>query len=145
MKRISFYQDGVRMPNVKKSLLRAWIEEIILSHGKKLHQIDYIFCSDQELLPINKEFLNHSTLTDIITFDYSTKHHLHGEIYISLQRVKENAYIFQKKYKEEFLRVLCHGVLHLIGYQDKKEKDIKIMRKKEDDCISLFYSILASQ
>ncbi|MFM7770756.1 MAG: rRNA maturation RNase YbeY, partial [Bacteroidota bacterium] len=117
----------------------------ILSHGKKLHQIDYIFCSDQELLPINKEFLNHSTLTDIITFDYSTKHHLHGEIYISLQRVKENAYIFQKKYKEEFLRVLCHGVLHLIGYQDKKEKDIKIMRKKEDDCISLFYSILASQ
>jgi len=100
--------------------------------------INYIFCSDSYLLKLNQEFLSHQTYTDIITFDYSVGKTISGEIYISLDRIKENANHFNVSPQEELLRVMIHGVLHLSGYRDKKRAEKSIMRKKEEACLSLW-------
>ena len=103
--------------------------------------INYIFCDDEYLLKINIEYLNHDTLTDIITFDYVENGVLNGDIYISIERVMENAGIFSVSYEQELHRVLAHGVLHLCGYKDKTESDAAFMRRKEDFAIQLFDEI----
>jgi rRNA maturation RNase YbeY len=104
---------------------------------KKLTSLNYIFCSDLYLLKINQEYLKHDTLTDIITFDYSQKSNLEGEVYISIERVKENSEIFKRPFAEELHRVIIHGLLHLIGYADKSDAEKAQMRKKEEACLSL--------
>lgn len=111
---------------------KIWLEKIILAEGKKLGEINYIFCDDDYLLKVNQDYLQHDYFTDIISFDYSKGKMVSGDIFISLERVKDNASTLSKDYQEELKRVLAHGVLHLCGYKDKSEIEEKEMRSKED-------------
>jgi rRNA maturation RNase YbeY len=116
----------------------SWIKQTIKKEKRKLSSLIYIFCSDEYLLDLNTRFLKHRTLTDILTFDYSEdSSFIDGEIYISIDRVKDNADEFKRAFDEELHRVIIHGVLHLIGYKDKKASDKAFMRKKEEACLSL--------
>ena len=117
--------------------ISSWVSNVIISEGFKVGDINYIFCDDDYLHKINVEFLNHDTLTDIISFDYSVGKILQGDIFISIERVKENASDFKVSFLEELHRVLVHGVLHYCGYKDKTDDDAKIMRQKEDLYIAL--------
>jgi rRNA maturation RNase YbeY len=112
---------------------------VIQSESKKEGDINYVFCDDDYLVGINLQYLNHNTLTDIISFDYSVGNELHGDVFISIQRVRENAIEFDVAFEEELKRVMVHGVLHYCGYKDKSAEDEKIMRQKEDEKIKLFH------
>jgi probable rRNA maturation factor len=116
-----------------------WISNVIESENKKEGEINYIFCNDEYLLEINQQYLDHDTLTDIISFDYSVGNELHGDIFISIERVRENAEDFKVSFDEELKRVMIHGVLHYCGYKDKTDNDEQIMRSKEDEKIKLFH------
>jgi probable rRNA maturation factor len=122
-----------------EGLYSQWITKVILSEGKSEGEINYIFCDDDYLLEINNQYLNHDTLTDIISFDYSLGNEIHGDIYISIERVKENAIDYKVSFQDELMRVLVHGVLHYCGYKDKSEEDESVMRSKEDEKIKLFH------
>lgn len=120
-----------------RTRLKSFIPKIFKRHKLKLESLNYIFCSDEDLLKINKEYLQHDFYTDIITFGFSLKNKpITGEIYISIDRVKENSNVMGVSIKEELHRVVFHGVLHLCGYKDKKASDIKRMRKAEDALLS---------
>lgn len=121
----------------KKSLYKKWIKKCVVSLTKEVGNINYIFCDDDYLLKINKEYLNHDTYTDIISFDYSEKDKLSGDIYISVDRLKENANNFETTFKEELNRVLIHGILHFAGFNDKTKAEKAEMRKQENYYISL--------
>jgi probable rRNA maturation factor len=109
-----------------------WLKDIILSEEKKLGEIKYIFCDDEYLLKINQDYLQHDYYTDIITFDYVKGKTISAEIFVSLQRISDNASTLSRNYEEELRRVLAHGILHLCGYKDKTEEEEKQMRSKED-------------
>tara|TARA_B100001250_G_scaffold404863_1_gene421440 strand:- start:200 stop:619 length:420 start_codon:yes stop_codon:yes gene_type:complete len=111
--------------------------DFIESKSKLTQSISFIFCSDNYLQKINAEFLNHKGLTDVITFNYTKKNNLVGDVFISAERVRENAKIYNVKFKEELARVMIHGVLHLIGYNDKKEKEIMLMRRLENEFLKI--------
>jgi rRNA maturation RNase YbeY len=115
-----------------------WVSRVILSENKKEGDINYIFCDDDYLHEINVQYLNHDDLTDIISFDYSVGNELHGDIFISVERVKENAADFNVSFDEELLRVMAHGVLHYSGYKDKSDEDEVVMRNKEEEKMKLF-------
>ena len=117
----------------------SWIETIVESENKILGEISYIFCDDDYLHEINVQYLNHDTLTDIISFDYSLGNELNGDIFISIERVRDNANDFNVSFNEELKRVMVHGILHYCGYKDKSESDELIMRQKEDEKIQLFH------
>ena len=117
----------------------AWLSAVIVSENKKEGEINYIFCDDEYLHKINLEYLNHDTLTDIISFDYSLGNELHGDIFISIERVKENAVEFVVDFENELKRVMAHGILHYCGYKDKSDSDIAIMRAKEEEKINMFH------
>ena len=112
--------------------LQKWIKEVIISENKVLGDLNYIFCSDEYLLERNIKYLNHNTLTDIITFNYCKAEIINSDIMISIDRVKENSSIFENSFLDELHRVMIHGVLHLIGYDDQSKKEKQIMRSKED-------------
>jgi probable rRNA maturation factor len=112
--------------------LSAWISSVIASEGFTEEEINYIFCDDEYLFKLNVEFLDHDTLTDIISFDYSIGKIIQGDIFISVERVKENAEEFNVEFLNELYRVMVHGVLHYCGYKDKSESDEALMRSKED-------------
>ena len=115
-----------------------WINTVALKEKASVKAINYVFCPDSFLLQLNQDFLKHNTFTDIITFDYSSsRKSLEGEIYISLDRIKENALKFKSTLDEELHRVIIHGILHLIGYKDKSKAEKLLMRKKEDAYLSL--------
>ena len=114
----------------------TWISNLINEEDCREGEINYVFCSDDYLHKINIDFLDHDTLTDIISFDYSVGKELHGDIYISIDRVIDNAKDFDVQFKDELARVMVHGVLHYCGYKDKSEEDVKIMRSKEDYYLS---------
>ena len=116
-----------------------WINRIIESEGFASGQIDYIFCTDDYLLELNLQYLNHDTLTDIITFDYTDGITVSADIFISTERVKENAEAFKVDFDTELKRVMSHGVLHLTGYGDKSPDQKKIMRNKEEEKIKMFH------
>lgn len=115
-----------------------WISKVISSQGFSEGEINYIFCDDAYLLEKNIEFLNHDTLTDIISFDYTIGKLISGDIFISVERVKENANDFNVSFEEELKRVLVHGILHYMGYKDKTEEDASLMRSMENKMIALF-------
>ena len=116
-----------------------WVNRILTSEGFVAGQIDYIFCADEYLLEINKKYLNHDTLTDIITFDYTKGVVVSGDIFVSVDRVKDNAQRFDVGFNNELLRVMSHGLLRLMGYGDKKDEEVVIMRSKEDQKIKMFH------
>ncbi|MGZ9734790.1 rRNA maturation RNase YbeY [Flavobacterium sp. GNP002] len=117
----------------------AWLGNVITSENKKEGEINYIFCDDEYLHKINVEYLNHDTLTDIISFDYSMGNELHGDIFVSIERVKDNATDFNVSFEDELKRVLVHGILHYCGYKDKGEAEELLMRSKEDEKIAMFH------
>ncbi|MFZ1527945.1 MAG: rRNA maturation RNase YbeY [Ferruginibacter sp.] len=125
-----------------RSQLKDFISKIFKREGRRLHSLNYIFCSDESLLKINSDFLQHDYYTDIITFDLSPpgSKEIEAEIYISVDRVKDNAQQFKSSLKEELHRVIFHGVLHLCGYKDKGPKAEKLMRAKEAKYLALYFS-----
>jgi len=128
---ISFnYETDFTLDNPE--VISNWISKTILEENCKEGEINYVFCSDDYLHKLNVDFLNHDTLTDIISFDYSVGKELHGDIYISVDRVKENASDYEVSFEDELARVIIHGILHYCGYKDKSEADEKTMRSKED-------------
>ncbi|MDA9309329.1 rRNA maturation RNase YbeY [Flavobacteriaceae bacterium] len=117
--------------------LSHWISEIILHENHELGDLTYVFCDDAYLHKLNVQFLNHDTLTDIISFDNSLGKQIHGEIYISVERVRENAGTYQVAFLEELHRVIIHGVLHFCGYKDKTKKQQETMSRKENEALDL--------
>ncbi len=135
---ISFnYENEFELSN--EDQIATWISKVILSENMKEGEINYIFCDDDYLLNLNEKYLDHDTLTDIISFDYSVGNEIHGDIFISTERVLENAADFNVSFQEELQRVLVHGVLHYCGYKDKSEDDEHLMRNKEDEKIKMFH------
>ncbi len=135
---VRFFQEdsSYSIPHPRKTV--SWIKEVLQKEKRPEAEINYIFCTDKYLAKLNKDFLNHNTLTDIITFDNSNgSAELHADIYISIERVTENAAKFKNSFDEELHRVMIHGVLHLLGFMDKKPSEKALMRKKEDACLSL--------
>jgi rRNA maturation RNase YbeY len=135
---VSYNAVDVPFPKIKRRVTTRWIYLTIEKYHKKAGAISYIFCSDEEILRINKQYLNHDYYTDIITFDYTGNGVVSGDLFISLDTVKSNSEKFGTVYEEELLRVMIHGVLHLCGFGDKTVGDEKIMRMREDEAI-LFY------
>jgi len=136
-----FYEQEVRSGLKNKRKLSGYLDRLVATHlpDVKKADLNYIFCTDEYLLTINKEYLKHDTLTDIITFDLSDGNGiLTGEIYISTERVADNAARYGTVVAEELHRVIFHGALHLCGYKDKKDADKKLMRQKEDECLAAY-------
>lgn len=135
---ISFnYESDFSLDNEK--LYADWLSEVISSEMKQEGEISYIFCDDAYLLEINQQYLDHDTLTDIISFDYSVGNELHGDIFISVERVRDNALDFSVPFEDELRRVMVHGVLHYCGYKDKTETDERLMRDKEEEKMKMFH------
>ena len=133
---ISFnYETGFRLDEETK--VSQWISNAILSENLKEGDINYIFCNDDYLHKLNVEFLEHDTLTDIISFDYSVGKELHGDIYISIERVADNAKDFKVDVLDELKRVMIHGILHYCGFKDKTDDDAKLMRERENHYLSI--------
>ncbi len=123
----------------KEIIYKDWLIGIAKSEAKQVGELSFIFTDDKYLLEINIKYLNHDTYTDIITFDYSENSTLSGDIFISVERVKDNAKTFNVEFNDELLRVMAHGVLHLSGYGDKEESETALMRKKEQEKIDMFH------
>ncbi len=134
---ITFVSEKVKFALRDKEKLRRWINGCLKDYKKETGNINYIFCTDSYLLKINKEYLKHNTLTDIITFDYTEGKMVSGEVFISIERVKENAALFSGSFKDELHRVMIHGILHLCGHKDKTPRTKKEMTAKEDYYLSL--------
>jgi probable rRNA maturation factor len=131
-----YFQTRFKLSHPKKTI--AWIKRVVKAEKSAVHSLNYVFCSDRYLLGINQEYLNHDTLTDIITFDYTEKHaFLEGEIYISVPRVRENARKLSVDFETELHRVVIHGVLHILGYKDKTPKDKAAMRAAEEKYLKI--------
>lgn len=131
------YETDFNLPKSETDFAN-WIEKIIVSENKELGEINYIFCNDDYLHKINVEYLDHDTLTDIITFDYTEENIISGDILISTERVEDNANDFNVSFQEELLRVMAHGILHLCGYKDKTDEESNFMRQKENEKIAWF-------
>lgn len=116
-----------------------WLKKIANSEDKKIGEVSFIFCDDEYLLKINQEYLNHDTYTDIISFDDSLGNKLGGDIFISIERVRENAQEFGANFEEELRRVMAHGLLHFCGYKDKSTEDVAVMRQKEEEKMKMFH------
>ncbi|WP_439695298.1 rRNA maturation RNase YbeY [Mucilaginibacter sp. AW1-7] len=137
MPAISFFEEDINYKLKNKALVRQWIKEAIVAEGFKLKELNYIFCSDAYLLTLNQQYLDHDTYTDIITFDNSeVKGDIVGDIFISIERIRENAVKFGHSETEELHRVIIHGALHLLGYTDKSVVTKKKMTQKEDEYLA---------
>lgn len=130
--------NPLKIKTPPKKVLQTWLEKIAAAEKRKINSLAYNFCGDEELWQMNKQYLKHNTYTDIITFDYSEEDTLSGEIYISADRVKENAEKHKVTLQEELLRVMAHGLLHLCGYKDKNPIQQKQMRAAEERALKLF-------
>lgn len=135
---INFYSEN-NFSIQEESLYESWLKKVISSEGKKTGEISFIFCDDEYLLNINREYLDHDTYTDIISFDNTVGNILNGDIFISSERVTENAEAFVVPFEEELRRVMVHGILHFCGYSDKSEKEKGQMRKKEEEKMEMFH------
>lgn len=135
---IQYIAEEVKLPALQKQKINSWIKDTAAGYGKKVGDIAYIFCSDERILEINKQYLNHDYFTDIITFDYSEGAVISGDIFISVDTVKSNATEFGVTFEAELLRILIHGILHLCG-QDDKTPELRIeMTKKENFALGNF-------
>ncbi len=135
---INFYSENDFILE-KQEAYASWIRNVIVSEERKVGEISYIFCDDDYLLELNKEYLNHDSFTDIISFDYSVGKITQGDIFISIERVEENSLLFDVSFSEELRRVIIHGILHLCGYKDKTPEESDLMRQKEDEKMKLFH------
>ncbi len=136
---INFFAEEVPFDLKNKRKRKTWLKQLALSENHNIAELNYIFCSDEYLLSINKEYLNHDTYTDIITFDNSEEEGIiEGDIFISIERVKDNAKTLKTEEENEINRVISHGLFHLLGYKDKTKAQSVLMRNKEDFAIRLY-------
>ena len=141
MQKVQFYFLDRKPTLNERTRLKLFIEKLFLVEKKKLGNLSYIFCSDEHLLGINKDFLKHDFYTDVITFDLSSsKTQIEGEVYLSVDRIKDNAKQLGVSFKEEMHRVIFHAALHLCGYKDKNHGDVLLMRKKEDGYLKMYFN-----
>ena len=137
---IEFTLKNVDVPGLDSEFFILWLQEVVKEEGYELGDICVVFCSDAELLEMNIQFLQHDYFTDILTFDYTSDTILSGDLFISIDRIVDNAAFLKEDYSKELKRVCVHGVLHLCGYKDKTEKDSGIMRLKEEHYLRKFVS-----
>lgn len=137
--RYHFYwnAENVELPVLDYEKIQTWINEVAIAHDKRLGDIAYIFCDDEKILEVNREFLKHDYYTDIITFDYSTRSRISGDMFISLDTVRTNAGLFDTDYDRELKRVIIHGILHLCGIDDKGPGEREIMEQHENEALSM--------
>ena len=136
---ITFQSEGIEHPQINEAELSSWIESVAKKHKRETGEISYLFCDDEKILEVNKEYLNHDFYTDIITFDYSEGNTISGDLIISLQTVESNSQMYQTDYSEELHRVIIHGILHLCGMKDTTEEDEKAMREAEDRALEMLF------
>lgn len=134
---ITYQTEGAEMPHIKKREITEWIKTIAESYGKKVGEIAYIFCSDEKILEVNRQYLQHDYYTDIITFDYTEGNRISGDLFISLDTVRTNAEQFKASYDNELHRVIIHGILHLCGIDDKGPGEREIMETAENKALAL--------
>lgn len=134
---IQFFFENIDETPISTATI-SWLEDVIKTENKKLGEINYILCDDEYLLKVNQDFLDHDYYTDIITFDYVKGKTISGDIFVSLPRISDNAQTLVRDFNSEFHRVLAHGILHLMGYKDKTEEEITVMRQKEDFYLNVF-------
>lgn len=134
---IIYQNEGVKAPLIKKREVTKWIKDVVASYAKKVGDVSYIFCSDEKILEINKEYLQHDYYTDIITFDYTDEDVISGDIFISLETVESNAKEFNTDYLEELHRIIIHGILHLCGINDKGPGEREYMTECENKALQL--------
>lgn len=133
---VSFYNEGSEMPSINKTDIRNWVKQVAELHGKRVGAIAYIFCDDEKILEVNRQYLQHDYYTDIITFDYTEGNKISGDLFISLDTVRSNAELFGKSYHEELHRVIIHGILHLCGINDKGPGEREIMEAAENKALT---------
>jgi len=134
---ITFQAENINFPKIKKRATTKWIKSVANKYDKQIGDICYLFCTDEKILEINRQFLNHDFYTDIIAFDYSEGNKISGDIFISLETVLSNSQKYQTSFDEELHRVMIHGILHLCGLNDKSDDEIKEMRKAEDEALRM--------
>ncbi len=134
---ITYQTDGTRMPDIKKRPTTAWIRSVAAIYGKKVGDVNYIFCNDERILEVNREYLQHDYYTDIITFDYTEDDTISGDLFISLDTVKTNSEHFSTEYDEELHRTIIHGILHLCGINDKGPGEREIMEAAENKALAM--------
>ncbi len=140
---IKFESIDIDFPPLNQRLAKEWIEDCIALYGKKTGELYYLFCSDEYLLAFNQKRMSHDFYTDIVTFPLNDcEEYLSGEFYISIDRIRDNAKQLNKPFKDEFHRVLAHGVLHLIGFKDKTDADASTMREQEEKCLNIRHNEL---
>lgn len=132
---VTYHTEGVKMPDIKKRETSLWIKEVAATYGKRVGEIAYIFCSDEKILEVNRQYLQHDYFTDIITFDYCVGDRMSGDLFISLDTVKTNSEQFQTSYDEELHRTIIHGILHLCGINDKGPGEREIMEAAENKAL----------
>ena len=138
---ISFLTENIKMPRLDRKAVRAWITAVAATYeGRKVGNLNYIFCNDDRILEVNKEFLGHDYYTDIITFDYSEPGVISGDMYISIETVLTNSSKFHTSYDKELLRVIIHGVLHLCGMNDKGRGERSVMEAAENHALDMWYN-----
>ena len=130
---IAFYAEDTKLPAIKKKAVSNWVKEVAATYGKKIGDISYIFCSDEKILEVNRQYLQHDYYTDIITFDYTSGDKISGDLFISLDTVKTNSEAFNTSYNEELHRTIIHGILHLCGINDKGPGEREIMEANENN------------
>ena len=138
---LSFTTDNIALPVFSQARVRAWIRAVAADYGKKVGDITYIFCDDERILAVNRQFLQHDYYTDVITFDYSQGETLSGDIFISLDTVRTNAEQAGTSFDEELLRIIIHGVLHLTGQGDKTPETKAVMTGKEERALARWHSL----
>lgn len=129
---ISYFAEEIKMPAIKKRTISQWIKTVAASYGKTVGEISYIFCNDNRILDVNRQYLQHDYYTDIITFDYTENNRISGDIFISLDTVKSNAEQYGQTFENELHRIIIHGILHLCGIKDKGEKERSEMTRCEN-------------
>lgn len=134
---IAFYAEDTKLPAIKKRAVGNWVKEVAATYGKKVGDISYIFCSDEKILEVNRQYLQHDYYTDIITFDYCEGNRISGDLFISLDTVRSNAEQFGATYETELHRVIIHGILHLCGINDKGPGEREIMEAAENKALDL--------
>lgn len=137
MTEITYLAQQTELPIFNQLAVNEWIKQVARNHNRVVGPLTYIFCSDDRIIEVNRQFLNHDYFTDIITFDYSSHKRISGDMFISLDTVKSNAELFQRVYNEELMRVVIHGVLHLCGINDKGPGEREIMEAHENDALAI--------
>ena len=134
---ITFQAENIDFPKIKKQATKNWIKLVAENYGKKIGDINYLFCTDEKILEVNNQYLSHDFYTDIITFDYSEGNNISGDIFISLDTVRTNSQKYNTGFMEELHRVIIHGILHLCGIDDKSEHEEKAMRQAENKALKM--------